>query len=357
MLKTLRITSIIAVIIASLGVAVLIFMGLKENPKVRDFLDSPGIAARFKDRVEGKSGEEAKISPLVAQAKAFALRIDPPPPPKPVVKDVPKQPSETVKREPAKPPIPTPKVAVSVKSDLLATVVYAAAPEKSLALLQTSGNKQEWFRQGEKVGHLEIKEIRDGSVIFTQGGQNPQEKFVPPKTPVGSLLKGDRAASTSPVPTSGFGGAGIPRPSLENAVDRSTGVQPGINLSGPDSARVNRFIDRTESRSTTDVSTRIQRARSVPVQPTPREQKETINETLSGIEEIMNRQDESLSEEEREDENKMWAELIEALKTEKESLDTAVETEGRPEDDSKEEPVSEPEDAAESGASDPNESE
>jgi hypothetical protein len=352
MLKTLKITSIIAVIAAICGTAALVFMGLKENPKVKAFRDTPGVVDRFKGQVKGQTDEEAKMSPLVAQAKAFALRIDPPPPPKPPAPKPPAPPTEVARTTPPKPVIPTPKVQTTVKSDLLATVVYKSAPEKSLALLATTGGKQEWFRQGEKVGHLEIKEIRDGSVVFTQAGQNPQEKFVPQKTQVKSLLKSELKSEKAVSAAPGYGSASmdIPRPSLGSAEDASSDLgYKEASPSGADSVRVVRPIDRTAPQSRTNVSERIQRVRSMPAQPSPQEQKETIQQTISGIEEIMNRQDESLSEEDRKKESEMWMELLKQLQTENEKLEETVEEKNNPE--------AEPEDADKPAARDPNESE
>jgi hypothetical protein len=346
MLKTLRITSIIAVIVALCGVAALVFMGLKGNPQVKAVLNKPGIVEQFKDHVEDQETKDDKSSPLVVQAKAFALRIDPPPPPKPPAPK-PTPAAEVARTAPPKPEIPTPKVQVSVKSDLLATVVCQSAPEKSLALLQTSGTKQEWFRQGETVGHLEIKEIRDGSVVFTQGGKNPQEKFVPEKTQVKSLLKSEQTASAAPDP--GFGSVTIPRPALRGQGDVSLDLKP--DEAAPDSVHMVRPIDRTASQPRPDVSSRIQRIRSMPAPPSRQEQKEQLEEAMSGIEEIMNRQDESLSEEDRNKEKEMWAELMQTLSAENEKLEQMAETENSPE------PGTEPETADEPAASDPNESE
>ncbi|MHC5142924.1 MAG: hypothetical protein ACYSOY_04930, partial [Planctomycetota bacterium] len=196
MLKTLRVTSLVAVILAAIGVIAIAVLGLKGDPQVKDFLAKPGIVDELRKKAGQEGVQEEKSSPLVAMAKLIALRFDPPPPPKPVVKGVkPQPPSETAR---AKPTIPQPKVQTSAKFDLLATVVYETAPEKSLALLKTSANKQKWFRQGEKAGYLELQEIRDGSVVFSQRGREPEEIFVPAKPQTKSLLKSEQKTSTVP---------------------------------------------------------------------------------------------------------------------------------------------------------------
>ncbi|MEN8128038.1 MAG: hypothetical protein ABFR90_09580 [Planctomycetota bacterium] len=293
----------------------MVFIGLKKDPQVNDFLNIPGIVERFKDKAGTEVEKEDKISPLVAQAKAFALRIDPPPPPKPPAPIVKPKPPVEVARTPVS-TVPRPKAPVSLKSDLLATVVYESSPDRSLALLQTASNKQEWFRQGEKVGHLEIQEIRDGSVVFTQGGQNPKEKFVPPKPQVKSLLKGEQNVSMVPAATSAAVQTPIPGP--KTRTDAASAAKPDTASSTP--ARAVRPIDRA-SRPESDASDRIRRVRSVPTSPPPQEHKESLEETMSGIEAIMNRQDDSISAEEREKEKEMWMHMMRELNAEKERLE------------------------------------
>ncbi|MHC4525611.1 MAG: hypothetical protein ACYSU8_08775 [Planctomycetota bacterium] len=330
MLKTLRVTSFVAVVLASCGAVAMFFMGLKGNPEVKAFLDSPGIVERFKDKAKNQDKKESKTPPLVAQAQAFALRIDPPPP-KPKV-DTRKKP--IVKAAPPKPKLPKPKVKTTVKSNLIATVLYKSSPERSLALLETTGGKQEWFRQGEKVGHLEIQEIRDGSVVFTQGGRNPQEKFVPAK-PTKSLLKGEQ---TTP--------AALPAVRDDTASTHKT---------GSDSPRIVRPLDRT-SRPRADVSKRIQRARSVPAQPSPQEKKQSIDKTISGIEAIMSRQEQLVSEDQQEKGDAMWEHLLEKLNAEKKKLAAETESEEVSEEDTEKTETDSPEENTEKKAEDANES-
>ena len=373
MLKTLRVTSFIAIVLAVCGTAAMFFMGLKGDPEVKAFLERPGVAERFKGHSKKSSEKGDKTSPLVAQAHEFALRIDPPPPPKPPEpkKDTTVKPVAATARP--KPEPPKPKVQTTRYYDVLATVVYTSSPERSLALLGTTGNKQEWFRQGEKAGHLEIQEIRDGSVVFTQGGRNPEEKFVPAKPVTKSLLKKDQGVTA--VRPTGSGRIGTQLPISTGGLANTASLQTGDKTETGDSNNpAIRSINRG-SRSRADISGRIQRIRSAPIQPessvsaeSPREQKKILDETMTGIEEIMNRQDESLSKEEREQENEMWMELIETLKTEKESLEQAVEAKDDPKDEaSKEEAKTEPptekasdaeaDDKGEDETSDPNTSE
>jgi hypothetical protein len=318
MLKTLRITSLIAMVVAAFGVIVILIFGLRGNPEIKALLESRGIIETIKDKIDAEGKKEDAMSPLVAQAKKFALRIDPPPPPPPPKPKGPiKPPTEVARAKPTESAIPRPKVQTSDKFDLLATVVYEEVPEKSLALLKT-GSKQEWFRQGEMAGRLQIDEIRDGSVVFTQDGMNPQERFVPVETAPKSLLKSDQKTPMSPPagPTGSL--APLPDAGPEETIQTNQAV-PTQKTDTQLSPMV-RPIDRG-SRPQADAPTRIQRIRSIPSPPPADEQKASLDQTMSRIEAIMSRQDISVSEEQQQKEKQMWNRLLNELNTEKQRIE------------------------------------
>jgi hypothetical protein len=316
MLKTLRVTSLVVVAAAAIGVIAIAVLGLKGDPQIKAFLAKPGIVDELREKAGQEGVQEEKSSPLVAMAKAIALRFDPPPPPKPVVKGKPKPPAETARTKPGQ-DIPQPKVKASAKFDLLATVVYETAPEKSLALLQTAGNRQEWFRQGERAGYMELQEIRDGSVIFFQRGKDPEEIFVPAKPQSKSLLKGEQVSSTRPgsiqnqLPVSST--AQLPTVDTEPKAATSETTNSG-------KIRMTRTADQTSS-----IRSQTQRVRSTPPVASPQEQKRSVDKTISGIEAIMKRQDEAVSGGDRKKENEMWMRLLKELNEEKKNLEFPAE--------------------------------
>jgi hypothetical protein len=333
MLKTLQITSLIVVILAICGVGGVVVFGLRGDPEIRAFLEKPSLLEQLKTKLGEQKEKEDVVSPLVAQAKLIALRIDPPPPPKP--KEPPKPtPAQAAAASAAK-PIPTPPVQVSVKFDLLGTVQYETAPEKSMALV-SAGNKQEWFRQGEKVGQQEIKEIRNGSVIFTQGGRNPQEVFVPIKTEVKSLLKSEQKASTAPpdaersvIPTPPA--AEQIQPEKADAAVTETGTARVVRsreTSTPARAevaeRARQIRSRTSGTTGAQQEQQTQRVRTVPSEPSVEEQKASIENSITSIQEIMSQQGEGLSEEERRNDQQMWANLLNILESEKQAMEEAA---------------------------------
>ena len=312
MVKTLRITSYLLAGAAVCGVVVLTVIGLKGDPDIRAFLDQKGVIEKLKGQDQTVPQKDDNASPLVTQAKAFALRIDPPPPPPPPKPPVGTKP-EVVKTDPpitttTTPPPPPPQ---TVRFDLVATARYAEQPERSYALLKPVAGPAKWYRQGEKLGHFDIFEIRDGSVVLYQNGKLNTEIFVPaPKSNIKSLLKSDAVASSRP------GGASSVTASMQTGTSAET-MSPGTSASAgetgaPGSIRVTRTVD---------ASSRIQRVIAPVREPTVTEKKESIQQSISSIEGIISRTDEDVSPEERQQEQEAWMQLLKLLQQEKTTLE------------------------------------
>jgi hypothetical protein len=189
MLKTLRITSILAAVLAAgLFVCPAVF-GFRSDKAVQEFLSLPGVVEKFR-QTQGSKTKQSKdqVSPLVAQAEAFGKYLRPPQPRK--AKKVVKGP----KPPPGQPP-PPPPPRVSVKFKVIATSFYATQPELSLALIDEPGKGRNWIRQGSKLGHLTIEQIKDG-VVVARGGKKVFEQPVEARPPQRSLLAGSSPVST-----------------------------------------------------------------------------------------------------------------------------------------------------------------
>jgi len=160
MVKTLRITTITAALLAA---AFLIFpavFGARGDRAIEEFLKSPGAIEQFQRAKGDEASGEGQVSPLVKQARAFALYLDPPPP----------KPAKAAPR-PSKPrQAPQPKV-TSPKFKLVGTSFYALHPDLSLAMIDEPGKGIRWVRQSERVGHLVIERIKDGLVVVKDGGR------------------------------------------------------------------------------------------------------------------------------------------------------------------------------------------
>jgi len=189
MIKTLRITSIIAVIVAGILFVFPVLFGVRSDGQIKQLLSSPGVIERFKETAGTKIKETgSQVSPLVRQAEAFALVINPPPKPRPVA------PASVVPTEP-RPPAP-----VAPKFTLVATSVHQSNPDMSLAFIDEPGKGLHWVRRSGEVGHLVIEQIKDG-VVVVRDGQRTFEVNYDQKPANVSLLEGSASGATSIQPT------------------------------------------------------------------------------------------------------------------------------------------------------------
>jgi len=158
MIKTLRITSFVAVILAVVFFVFPVIFSVRSDEQVEQFLSSPGVIEKFsKAKGDKDRRSESQISPLVKEAQAFALYLNPPPKktePRPIRKN--KKPT---------PPKPRPPAPVSPKFKLIGVSYYASHPDLSLVLIDEPGKGTRWVRQSSRVGHLIIEQVKDGLVV------------------------------------------------------------------------------------------------------------------------------------------------------------------------------------------------
>jgi len=158
MIKTLRITSIIAVVLAVVFFVFPAVFGFRGDKQIEQFLNSAGVIEGFREAKGDKVEDERhEISPLVKQAEAFALYLNPPPKPKP-------EPSVSDGKSEPRPVGP-----VTAKFKLIGTSRHVLHPELSLALIDEPGKGLYWVRQFSKVGHLIIEQVKDGLVVVRDG--------------------------------------------------------------------------------------------------------------------------------------------------------------------------------------------
>lgn len=175
MIKTLRITSVIAVIAAILATAFFLFpavFAVGNDEEMEQFLHSPGAIKKFKLNMtngDKAKGSKSQIPPLVKQAKAFALYLNPPPKPKP---------RRTARKTAHKRTAATRPAKVSAKFKLIGTSYYASHPDLSLALIDEPGKGLRWVRQSGQVGHLVIEQVKDGLVVVKDGKRTFEEPVV-----------------------------------------------------------------------------------------------------------------------------------------------------------------------------------
>ena len=157
MIKTLRITSILAAALAVVLVGFFVFRivhGIGGNENVREFLSSPGVIEKFKTAEGNRTNTiVGQTSPLVKQAQAFALYLNPPA-------------SKT--RNPkigSGTSTISAQVDVTPKFKVVGISYYEGRPEMSMALIDEPGKGIHWVKQSTTVGHLRIEQVKNDLVI------------------------------------------------------------------------------------------------------------------------------------------------------------------------------------------------
>ncbi len=211
MIKTLRITSIIAAIAAVVLLALPAVYGVRSDPKIEEFIKSPGVVDKFTNAKGQNSAPKNTESPLVKVATDYHAILSPPPPPPP------KAPPAGAPQGPAAPP--TPPAPVAVKFDLVATSYYASHPEQSFVLIDEPGKGLHWVKQGSAVGHLTIETVKDGAIVVRDGQRTSEMAVKSVQEPWKKLLKNpppETQPSSSSVPANTIAQAPTGRPGPEN---------------------------------------------------------------------------------------------------------------------------------------------
>jgi len=179
----------------------------------------PSVVEKFKqDKGTGKSQAKDDVSPLVKQARAFALYLNPPPKPA-RAKATPRTRSAPKRLTTARAPRPP-----STRFELVSTCYSPTSPSLSRALIKEPGTGYRWVRESSVVGHSVIVGIGDG-VVEVKDGASKRQVTIAKRPPKKSLVVGPSAK-----------GAMLPS---------STGssLQPG---SGPGPATVSSGTDKVE---------------------------------------------------------------------------------------------------------------
>jgi len=158
MIKTLQISSILAVVMAGVLFVSSIVFGSHQDKEIEAFLESPGAREQFQAAGNTAKPSKNQRSPLVEKAEQFAKIIGPPPPPKKT--EAKKTAIEMVERIAQEP-----EEIFTAKFKLFGTVVCEANPESSLALIYEMGKGMQMVRQGSEIMHTTIEKIMDGKIV------------------------------------------------------------------------------------------------------------------------------------------------------------------------------------------------
>jgi len=138
-------------------------LALKPDPAMERVLNAPGVVALARDSWRARDDDAvASKPPLIAEAEAFALYLNPP------------APAQERTPAPARPrtvrPQPKP-VASAPKFKLVGISYYRSAPAESKALLWGPSDGYVWVKPGGQFGHLTIDAITRRSLICREAGQ------------------------------------------------------------------------------------------------------------------------------------------------------------------------------------------
>ncbi len=129
-------------------------------------------------------------SPLVEQAAAFALYLNPPQPPPPAQPVVTAPPVVSLPPTP-RPPSPTPQFR------LLGISYNRSDPDRSLAMVWDVGQEGRWIRKGDRLGHFVVERIEKETLVYRDGDQLRQ-MAVAVKEPVQLGRLKEREAASVP---------------------------------------------------------------------------------------------------------------------------------------------------------------
>ncbi len=173
MVSTLRITSVVVIFLAALVVGLvagpsslvpnlLAGFALRSDPEIERILNEPSVVELWiKEHGDTHASDQDSTSPLVKQAEAFKNIIDPPPAPPSANPGARKTTVADRGKTVVKP------VTSSAQFDLVGTTVSG---DYSFAYIRLPDKTYQWARKGDVIGHLTIKEIRNGSIVCSDGG-------------------------------------------------------------------------------------------------------------------------------------------------------------------------------------------
>ncbi len=199
MVNTLRITSIVAVVVA--GLVLLLVVGpkglvpkvlasfaLHSDEETQRIISEPGAVEQWRTRNgNSKPVDKDATPPLVQQAELLKDFLVPKKPPEPPVD---RGPGRTPTRT-------TTPVVSSARFDLVGISYEPANPQGSFAYILIKGdNTYQWVQVGDEIGHYTVKEVKPDSVVCFDG-KGDVEIAIQPTVETSSLL--EEGGATTPV--------------------------------------------------------------------------------------------------------------------------------------------------------------
>jgi len=214
MLKIVRIVGIAALVFTGLVLASIkwpvrpLRLGITQDREAREFLQRDSAVTRFNSRQDSNeaSANQDKDPPLVKQAQMLEDILNP---------------RVAQAAAPVAPPTirgPTPPVQPlkpTAKFDLVGISYSPSDPANSFAYIRLPDNTFQWIHPGSEIGHLVVKQVKNNSIICSDG-QRMNEMTVEPAMDTASMLEtgakssaSDRITAGSPARLTGQDEAGL----------------------------------------------------------------------------------------------------------------------------------------------------
>lgn len=174
MVRTIRIIGITALLLA--GLVLTVFM-MDRRATDLSMERTPTVIERFKQSSPRiTDGDAGRAPPLVQQAMAFALYLNPP--------SVPSLPPASSKRATAvadsmdrhrtnsTTAVEVRPESSSPKFELHGISYYRADPDRSMAMICEAGGSRRWVCQGDQLGHITIERIERDCILYQDGMQS-----------------------------------------------------------------------------------------------------------------------------------------------------------------------------------------
>lgn len=158
MVRILQIIIVSALISTIVVLTCCVSQLLQGAPEIQ-WSPEPPIRERFmKTRVHSEISSQVATHPLVREAGAFALYLNPP--------ELKKSSEAMVSSSSRRTISAVRPVKLSPKFKLVATSYYRSKPQESMALVWEPGTGFHWIKQGTKLGHFIIDKIERGTVVY-----------------------------------------------------------------------------------------------------------------------------------------------------------------------------------------------
>ena len=166
MIRILHILSVLLLALAGLTLAACLTDDARDALGPERLLTSSAVQ-KYREAADGSLRDDrVRESPLVQQARAFALYLNPPAPPNKVAR----RPDSREERITAETPRAKP-ASSSPKFELHGISYRRSRPDRSMALVWEPGGDRRWVRQGARFGHIVIVEITGDSIVYRDGQQ------------------------------------------------------------------------------------------------------------------------------------------------------------------------------------------